>query len=40
VLGIGGKKMKTHKACVSRLFERNDLVLNSDGVYAVAREIV
>jgi hypothetical protein len=39
-LGIGGKKMKTHKACVRRLFERNDLVLNSDGVYAVAREIV
>jgi methylenetetrahydrofolate/methylenetetrahydromethanopterin dehydrogenase (NADP+) len=39
-LGIGGKKMKTHKACVSRLFERSDLVLNADGVYAVAREIV
>jgi methylenetetrahydrofolate/methylenetetrahydromethanopterin dehydrogenase (NADP+) len=39
-LGIGGKKIKTHKACVRRLFERNDLVLNADGVYAVAREIV
>lgn len=39
-LAVGGKKMKTHKACVRRLFERNDLVLNSDGVYAVAREIV
>ena len=39
-LGIGGKKMKTHKACVGRLFERNDLMLNVDGVYAVAREIV
>jgi methylenetetrahydrofolate/methylenetetrahydromethanopterin dehydrogenase (NADP+) len=39
-LGIGGEKMKTHKACVRRLFERNDLVLNADGVYAVAREIV
>jgi methylenetetrahydrofolate/methylenetetrahydromethanopterin dehydrogenase (NADP+) len=39
-LAIGGKKMKTHKACVRRLFERNDLVLNADGVYAVAREIV
>jgi methylenetetrahydrofolate/methylenetetrahydromethanopterin dehydrogenase (NADP+) len=38
-LGIGGKKMKTHKACVRRLFERNDLVLNADGVYAVAKEI-
>jgi methylenetetrahydrofolate/methylenetetrahydromethanopterin dehydrogenase (NADP+) len=39
-LAVGGRKMKTHKACVRRLFERNDLVLNSDGVYAVAREIV
>jgi methylenetetrahydrofolate/methylenetetrahydromethanopterin dehydrogenase (NADP+) len=39
-LGVGGKKMKTHKECVRRLFERNDLVLNADGVYAVAREIV
>ncbi len=39
-LGVGGKKMKTHKACVRRLFERSDLVLNADGVYAVAKEIV
>jgi hypothetical protein len=39
-LGIGGKKMKTHKACVGRLFESSDLVLNADGVYAVAKEIV
>jgi methylenetetrahydrofolate/methylenetetrahydromethanopterin dehydrogenase (NADP+) len=39
-LGIGGKKMKTHKACVRRLFERSDLVLNADGVYAVAKEII
>ena len=39
-LGVGGKKMKTHKTCVRRLFERNDLVLNADGVYAVAKEIV
>jgi methylenetetrahydrofolate/methylenetetrahydromethanopterin dehydrogenase (NADP+) len=39
-LAVGGEKMKTHKACVRRLFERNDLVLNADGVYAVAKEIV
>jgi hypothetical protein len=39
-IGVGGKKMKTHKACVRRLFESSDLVLNADGVYAVAREIV
>ena len=39
-LGVGGKKMKTHKACVRRLFERSDLVLDADGVYGVALEIV
>jgi methylenetetrahydrofolate/methylenetetrahydromethanopterin dehydrogenase (NADP+) len=39
-LGVGGHKMKTHKACVRRLFERSDLVLDADGVYAVAQEIV
>ena len=32
--------MKTHKACVGQLFERSDLVLNADGVYAVAKENV
>ena len=37
-LALGGKKMKTHKACVRRLFESNDLVLNAEGVYAVAQE--
>ena len=39
-LAIGGEKMKVHKACVRRLFERNDLVLDADGVYAVAQENV
>jgi hypothetical protein len=39
-LGVGGHKMKTHKACVRRLFESNDLVLDADGVYAVAQEMV
>lgn len=39
-LGVGGPKMKTHKACVRQLFERNDLVFDADGVYAVARDIV
>jgi methylenetetrahydrofolate/methylenetetrahydromethanopterin dehydrogenase (NADP+) len=39
-LAVGGPKMKTHKACVRRLFERNDLMLDADGVYALAQEIV
>jgi hypothetical protein len=39
-LAIGDQKMKVHKACVRKLFERNDLVLDIEGVYAVAKEIV
>jgi hypothetical protein len=39
-LAIGGPKMKVHKACVRRLFETNDQVLDTDAVYAVAKELV
>ncbi|MBI4390999.1 MAG: methylenetetrahydrofolate dehydrogenase [candidate division NC10 bacterium] len=38
-LGVGGLKMKVHKACVVRLFERNDQVLDIDVIYAVARSL-
>jgi hypothetical protein len=39
-LGVGGLKMKIHKACVARLFERNDFVLDAESIAEVAREIV
>jgi hypothetical protein len=39
-LAIGGPKMKVHKACVRRLFESNDRVLDVDTVYAIAKELV
>jgi methylenetetrahydrofolate/methylenetetrahydromethanopterin dehydrogenase (NADP+) len=35
-LGVGGLKMKIHKACVARLFERNDLVLDAEAIAEVA----
>lgn len=38
-LGIGGLKMKIHRASVARLFEQNDLVLDAEEVYATAKEI-
>lgn len=38
-LAIGGPKMKVHKACVRRLFESNDQLLDTDAVYAIAREL-
>jgi hypothetical protein len=39
-LAIGGPKMKVQKACVRRLFESNDQVLDTDAVYAIAKEPV
>jgi hypothetical protein len=38
-LGIGSLKMKVHKACVARLFERNDEVLDLEAIYSVARSV-
>ena len=31
-LGVGSLKMRIHKACVARLFERNDLVLDAETI--------
>ena len=39
-LAIGGPKMKVHKACIRRLFETNDQILDTDAVYEVAKELV
>jgi ribulose 1,5-bisphosphate synthetase/thiazole synthase len=38
-LGVGGLKMKIHKACVARLFERNDLILDAETIGEVAAEL-
>ncbi len=39
-LAIGGPKMKVHKACVRRLFESNDTILDVDGVYDIAKGLL
>jgi methylenetetrahydrofolate/methylenetetrahydromethanopterin dehydrogenase (NADP+) len=38
-LGVGGLKMKIHKACIARLFERNDQVLDAETIADLASEI-
>jgi methylenetetrahydrofolate/methylenetetrahydromethanopterin dehydrogenase (NADP+) len=38
--GVGNFKTKLHKACVARLFERNDLVLDAETIADIARELV
>jgi methylenetetrahydrofolate/methylenetetrahydromethanopterin dehydrogenase (NADP+) len=39
-LAIGGPKIKVHKACVRRLFETNEAILDVDGVYEIAKELL
>ena len=38
--GVGNFKTKLHKACVAKLFTRNDLVLDAEAIAEVARELV
>jgi methylenetetrahydrofolate/methylenetetrahydromethanopterin dehydrogenase (NADP+) len=35
-IGVGGFKMKVHKACIARLFERNDAVLDAESIAELA----
>jgi hypothetical protein len=38
-LGIGGLKLRLHRACIGRLFEQNDLVLDAENILAIAKEM-
>jgi hypothetical protein len=36
-IGVGGTKMKIHKAALQAMFERNDLVLDAEEIYDIGR---
>jgi hypothetical protein len=38
-LGVGGTKMKIHKAAIAKLFTANNWVLDADEIYALGREL-
>ena len=38
-IGVGGLKMKLHKAAIRRLFESNDVVLDAEQVFALGGSI-
>jgi len=38
-IGVGGTKMKLHKAAVRRLFESNDAVLDAEEIFALGEKI-
>jgi len=39
-IGIGALKLQLHRACISRLFESNDLVLDAKEVYQTAESLL
>jgi methylenetetrahydrofolate/methylenetetrahydromethanopterin dehydrogenase (NADP+) len=39
-LGFGALKLALHRACIARLFEQNDLVLDADEIYRLAKTMV
>jgi hypothetical protein len=38
-IGVGGTKMKAHKAALAKLFESNDQVLDAEEIYEIARAL-
>lgn len=36
-IGVGGTKMKVHKAAIAKLFDTNDLVLDAEELFEIAR---
>jgi hypothetical protein len=38
-LGVGKLKMKIHKACIARLFDQNDLLLDAESIADLARAL-
>ena len=38
-LGIGGLKLKLHRACIGQLFENSEQVLDAEHIYALAKQM-
>jgi hypothetical protein len=38
-LGIGGLKLKLHRACVGKLFDSSEVVFDAEEIYALAKEM-
>lgn len=39
-IGFGALKIALHRACVAKLFEQNDLVLDAQEIFAIAKDMV
>jgi hypothetical protein len=39
-IGFGALKIALHRACIAKLFEQNELVLDAEEIYAIAKDMV
>ena len=39
-IGFGALKIALHRACIARMFEQQDLVLDGEEIYAIAKTMV
>lgn len=39
-IGFGGFKLEIHRACIAKLFEANDIVLDAPEIFALAKDMV
>ena len=39
-IGFGALKIALHRACIARMFEQNDLVLDGEEIHAIAKTMV
>ncbi len=39
-LGVGGTKMKIHKAALRRLFESNDQILDAETIFEIGQQLI
>lgn len=38
-IGVGGLKLKLHRVCIARLFDRHDQILDAEEIYALAKDM-
>ena len=38
-IGVGGTKMKIHKAALARLYDSNDQVLDAEAIFGIGKEL-
>ncbi len=38
-IGFGGLKLVLHRACIAKMFEQNDLILDAEEIFKLAKQM-